>query len=59
MGVLNNKNIVIMGIRNKKSIAWGIAKSAHNQGARLILTYEKEKEREAIEALVKDFEKQL
>jgi len=55
MGVLTNKNIVIMGIRNKKSIAWGIAKSAHEQGAKLILTYEKEKERDAIEELTKNF----
>ena len=46
-GVLvNNKNIIVMGIRNKKSIAWGIAKCAHEQGARLILTYEEDKERE-------------
>lgn len=55
MGILENKNIIVMGIRNKKSIAWGIAKCAYEQGARLILTYEKEKEREAIEDLVKDF----
>lgn len=55
MGVLKNKNIMIMGIRNKKSIAWGIAKCAYEQGANLILTYEKEKERETIEELTKDF----
>lgn len=55
MGVLKNKNIMVMGIRNKKSIAWGIAKCAYEQGANLILTYEKESEREAIEELTKDF----
>lgn len=55
MEVLKNKNIIVMGIRNKKSIAWGIAKSAHKQGAKLILTYEKEKERETIEELTKNF----
>ena len=38
-----NKNIIVMGIRNKKSIAWGIAKRAYAQGANLILTYETEK----------------
>jgi enoyl-[acyl-carrier protein] reductase I len=59
MGVLTNKNIVIMGIRNKKSIAWGIAKCAYEQGARLILTYETEKERETIEDLVKNFENHI
>lgn len=55
MEVLKNKNIMIMGIRNKKSIAWGIAKRAYEQGAKLILTYEKEKERENIEELTKNF----
>ena len=55
MEVLKNKNIMVMGIRNKKSIAWGIAKRAHEQGANLILTYEKEKERETIEELTKNF----
>jgi len=55
MDVLNNKNIIVMGIRNKKSIAWGIAKRAYEQGANLILTYEKEKERETIEELTKNF----
>lgn len=56
MGVLENKNIVIMGIRNKKSIAWGIAKRAYEQGASLILTYEKDNEKTAIEELTKSFE---
>ena len=59
MGVLKDKNILVMGIRNKKSIAWGIAKCAYEQGARLILTYEKEKEREAIEELVNDFDNHI
>lgn len=55
MELLKNKNIIIMGIRNKKSIAWGIAKRAYEQGANLILTYETEKERETIEDLTKHF----
>ena len=36
--ILNNKKIVIMGIRNKWSIAWGAAKSANEQGAQVIFT---------------------
>ena len=55
MEVLQNKNIMVMGIRNKKSIAWGIAKRAYEEGARLILTYETEKEKETIEELTKNF----
>lgn len=59
MEILKNKNIIIMGIRNKKSIAWGVAKRAHEQGANLILTCENEKERETIEELTKNFNNPL
>lgn len=41
--LLANKNIVIMGVANERSIAWGVAKSLHEQGARLIFTYRKER----------------
>lgn len=36
--ILSGKKIVIMGIRNKWSIAWGAAQSAYEQGAELIFT---------------------
>ena len=35
---LENKTILIMGIRNKWSIAWGAAQSAYEQGAQVIFT---------------------
>jgi len=35
---LKDKNIVIMGVANKRSIAWGIAQSLHKAGANLIFT---------------------
>jgi enoyl-[acyl-carrier protein] reductase I len=50
--LLENKNILIMGVRNKWSIAWGIAKAAHNEGANLIFTYQGEREREGAEELI-------
>ena len=37
--MLKNKQILIMGIRNKWSIAYGAAKSAFNNGAKLIFTF--------------------
>lgn len=49
--LLKNKNIVIMGVRNKWSIAWGIAKAAHREGANLIFSYQGEREREGVEEL--------
>jgi enoyl-[acyl-carrier protein] reductase I len=36
---LENRTYVIMGVANKRSIAWGIAQSLHNAGANLIFTY--------------------
>lgn len=53
--LLENKKILIMGIRNKWSIAYGIAKSAYENGAQLIFTYMGEENKEKIEELVKDF----
>ncbi|MCP8968333.1 enoyl-ACP reductase FabI [Ectobacillus ponti] len=36
---LQGKNIVVMGVANQRSIAWGIARSLHEAGANLIFTY--------------------
>ena len=36
--ILKDKKVVIMGVRNKWSIAWGAAKSAYEQGAKGIAT---------------------
>jgi enoyl-[acyl-carrier protein] reductase I len=36
---LNGKTFVVMGVANKRSIAWGIARSLHDAGANLIFTY--------------------
>jgi len=53
--MLENKTILIMGIRNKWSIAYGIAKSAYENGAKLIFTYMGEDNKEKIEELISDF----
>ncbi len=47
--ILKGKKVVIMGVRNKWSIAWGATQSAYEQGAEVICTcaedsYEKVKE---------------
>lgn len=49
--LLLNKNILIMGVRNKWSIAWGIAQAVHNEGGNIIFTYQGERERESVEEL--------
>ena len=54
--LLKDKQILIMGIRNKWSIAYGIAKSAYENGAKLIFTYMGEDNKDKIEELISEFE---
>ena len=54
--LLKDKKILIMGIRNKWSIAYGIAKSAYENGAKLIFTYMGEDNKDKIEKLIEEFE---
>lgn len=42
-GLLKGKNIVVMGVANQRSIAWGITKSLHKAGANLIFTNRSER----------------
>lgn len=54
--LLKDKKILIIGIRNKWSIAYGVAKSAYENGAKLIFTYMGEDNKDKIEELILDFE---
>ena len=54
--MLKGKTILIMGIRNKWSIAYGAAESAYENGAKLIFTFMGEENREKIEELISEFE---
>lgn len=38
--LMKGKRGLIMGVANKRSIAWGIAEAAHNAGAELAFTYQ-------------------
>lgn len=49
---LHGKTFVIMGVANKRSIAWGIARSMHDAGARLIFTYAGERFEKGVRDLV-------
>lgn len=53
---LNNKNIVVMGVTNKWSIAWACAKALHLAGANLIFTYYGDRSLRSIDKLVKEEE---
>jgi enoyl-[acyl-carrier protein] reductase I len=39
MGRMDGRGGVILGVANERSIAWGIARALHREGARLVLTY--------------------
>lgn len=39
MALLTDKNILILGVANEKSIAWSVARLFHEHGANIILTY--------------------
>ena len=42
MPLMAGKQGLIMGVANERSIAWGIAKALHEQGAALAFTYQGE-----------------
>jgi enoyl-[acyl-carrier protein] reductase I len=49
--LLEGKHGLILGIANKRSIAWGIAQAAHREGARLAVTYQGERLEENVREL--------
>jgi enoyl-[acyl-carrier protein] reductase I len=49
--LLEGKTGLIMGVANKRSIAWGIANAANQAGARLVLTYQNERLGENVQEL--------
>ncbi|KGX87708.1 enoyl-ACP reductase FabI [Pontibacillus litoralis] len=55
---LEGRTYVVMGVANKRSIAWGIARSLHEAGARLIFTYAAERFEKSVRDLVATLEGQ-
>lgn len=53
---LAGKTYVVMGVANKRSIAWGIARSLHEAGARLIFTYAGERLKKGVQDLADTLE---
>lgn len=52
--LLSNKKILVMGVANKRSIAWGCAKNMTDQGAEVIYTYQNERMKKSVAKLVSD-----
>ncbi|UII57038.1 enoyl-ACP reductase FabI [Cytobacillus spongiae] len=53
---LQGKTYVVMGVANKRSIAWGIARSLHQAGAKLIFTYAGERLEKSVRDLAETLE---
>ena len=54
---LEGRNIVVMGVANKRSIAWGVARSLHEAGARLIFTYVGDRLAQSVKELASTLER--
>ena len=51
---LSGKTILVMGVANKKSVAWHIARSLEEQGARVVYSVRSEVRKKSLEALLAD-----
>lgn len=59
MGFLSGKKALIVGLASNRSIAYGIAKAFHEQGAELAFTYQNEKLKERVEKMAAEFNSTL
>ena len=56
MSFLTGKKIVVMGVANKKSIAWGCAQALTQQCAEVIYTYQNDRMKKSLEKLLEGSE---
>jgi enoyl-[acyl-carrier protein] reductase I len=54
MGFLQDKRILITGVASNRSIAWGIAKAMHREGAELAFTYQTDKLKGRVEKFAEE-----
>ncbi len=54
MGMMSGKKVVVFGVANKRSIAWGIAQALLREGATLALTYQNDRMEEPVRKLAAD-----
>lgn len=59
MGFLQGKRALIVGVASNRSIAWGIAKAMHREGAELAFTYQTEKLKSRVEQVAEACESNI
>ena len=55
MGFLDGKRILITGLLSNRSIAYGIARACHRQGAQLAFTYQNERFKDRVTEMAAEF----
>jgi enoyl-[acyl-carrier protein] reductase I len=55
MGFLQNKRALIVGVASNRSIAYGVAKAMHREGAELAFTYQTDKLQGRVEKTAEEF----
>ncbi|NOQ34623.1 MAG: SDR family oxidoreductase, partial [Methylococcaceae bacterium] len=51
MGFMQGKRVLIVGLASNRSIAWGIAKAMHREGAELAFSYQNDKLKARVEKM--------
>ena len=55
MGFLDGKKALVSGVASNRSIAYGVAKCLHREGAELAFTYQTEKLKPRVEKIASEF----
>lgn len=59
MGFLTGKRILVTGLASNRSIAYGIAKAMHREGAELAFTYQNDKLKARVEGFAQEFDSKI
>ena len=59
MSLLKDKKILLTGVLSNRSIAYGIAKACHREGAQLAFTYQNERFLDRIAGFAKEFDSEI
>lgn len=59
MGFLEGKRALIVGLASNRSIAWGVAKAMHREGAELALTYQNDKLEDRVMKMASELDSEI
>ncbi|MCP4396002.1 MAG: SDR family oxidoreductase, partial [bacterium] len=59
MGFLQDKKILIVGVASNRSIAYGVAKAMHREGAQLAFTYQGDRLKGRVHKFAAEFASEL